>query len=281
MSARGSAEARPITVPELVAMKRRGQKIVMVTAYDYLFARLADEAGIHVLLVGDSLGMVVEGRETTLHVTLEQTLYHTAMVRRGVRRALVVADMPFLTYQVSVAEAVRNCGRVLKETGAHAVKVEGGLEVVDTVRRLVEVGIPVMAHIGLTPQKVHRFGGFRVQGRTREAQKRLKEEALALQEAGAFSLVLESVPLELAREITEMLEIPTIGIGAGPYTDGQVLVLHDLLGLFEEFKPRFVKRYAHLAQEVRRALQAFKADVEQGRFPTEEHSFRLKPEEAA
>ncbi len=268
-----------MTVPDLVAMKRRGQKIVMVTAYDYLFARLADEAGIHVLLVGDSLGMVVEGRETTLHVTLDQILYHTAMVRRGARHALVVADMPFLSYQVSVEEAVRNCGRVLKETGAHAVKLEGGLEVVPTVRRLVEVGIPVMAHIGLTPQKVHAFGGFRVQGRGRKARERLKREARALEDAGAFALVLESVPLELAREITEMLTIPTIGIGAGPHTDGQVLVLHDLLGLFEDFKPRFVKRYAHLAQEVRQALQTFKREVEQGLFPDEAHSFHLKPEE--
>ncbi len=279
MSTQGAP--RPLTVPDLLAMKRKGQKIVMVTAYDYLFARLADEAGIHILLVGDSLGMVVEGRETTLHVTLEQTLYHTTMVRRGARRALVVADMPFLTYQVSVEEAVRNCGRVLKETGAHAVKIEGGLEVVPTVQRLVEVGIPVMAHIGLTPQKVHSLGGFRVQGRTEEARRRLLEEAVALQEAGAFSLVLESVPLEVAREITERLQIPTIGIGAGPHTDGQVLVLYDLLGLFEEFKPRFVKRYAHLAREVRRALETFKKEVEQGLFPTEAHSFRLKAEEAS
>jgi 3-methyl-2-oxobutanoate hydroxymethyltransferase len=247
---------------------------VMLTCYDALFARLLDASGIDVLLVGDSVNQVLGGAESTLSATLEQMIYHTRIVRRGTRRALVVCDMPFLTYQVTREDAIRNAGRALAQTGCHAVKVEGGVHIAPTVRALVEVGIPVMGHIGLTPQSLHALGGPRVQGRDEVAAQRLKNDATALQEAGAFAVVLELVPAALAGEITQSLTIPTIGIGAGPSCDGQVLVLHDMLGLNEEFNAKFVKQYAQLAGEVRRAAAAFAEEVRAGRYPGPEHSFQ-------
>lgn len=262
------------TVETILKKKSSGERITMLTAYDYPFARIVDEAGIDMVLVGDSLAMVVQGLENTLPVTMEEMLYHTRMVSRAVQRAMVVADMPFLSYQVSVEEAVYNAGRFLKEAGAEAIKIEGGSEVVDRVHAMVRSDIPVVAHIGLTPQAIHRMGGYKVQGKTQEQRKKLKEDALALQEAGAFCMILEAIPLDLAKEITEMLSIPTIGIGAGPHCDGQVLVLHDLLGLFERFVPKFVRRYANLKEESLKAIRAYIEDVQQGRFPSEEESFK-------
>jgi len=265
---------KPVTTHDLLKMKAAGTRIVMLTCYDALFARLLDAAGIDILLVGDSVTQVLGGAESTLSATLDQMIYHTRIVRRGTRRALVVCDMPFLTYQVTREDAIRNAGRAMAETGCHAVKVEGGVHIAPTVRALVEVGIPVMGHIGLTPQSLHALGGPRVQGRDEAAAQRLKNDATALQEAGAFAVVLELVPAELAGEITQSLAIPTIGIGAGPSCDGQVLVLHDMLGLNEQFNARFVKQYAQLAGEVRRAADAFAAEVRAGRYPGPEHSFQ-------
>jgi len=265
---------KSVTTLDLVKMKAAGTRIVVLTCYDALFARLLDASGIDVLLVGDSVNQVLGGAESTLSATLEQMIYHTRMVRRGTRRALVVCDMPFLTYQVTREDAIRNAGRAMAQTGCHAVKVEGGVHIAPTVRALVEVGIPVMGHIGLTPQSLHALGGARVQGRDDVAAQRLKNDATALQAAGAFAVVLELVPAALAGEITESLTIPTIGIGAGPSCDGQVLVLHDMLGLNEEFNAKFVKQYAQLAGEVRRAAGAFAEEVRAGRYPGPEHSFQ-------
>lgn len=265
---------KPVTTLDLLKMKAAGTRIVMLTCYDALFARLLDAAGIDVLLVGDSVNQVLGGAESTLSATLDQMIYHTRIVRRGTHRALVVCDMPFLTYQVTREDAIRNAGRAMAETGCHAVKVEGGVHIAPTVRSLVEVGIPVMGHIGLTPQSLHALGGARVQGRDAVAAQRLKNDATALQEAGAFAVVLELVPAALAGEITKSLTIPTIGIGAGPECDGQVLVLHDMLGLNEEFNAKFVKQYAQLAGEVRRAAGAFADEVRAGRYPGPEHSFQ-------
>lgn len=262
-----------VSVPDLLEMKRKGEKIVALTAYDWLLAALLDESGVDVILVGDSVGMVFQGHDTTLPVTLEDMIYHTRAVRRGVKRALVVADMPFLSYQVSADETVRNAGRLLKEAGAEAVKLEGGRSVVERVRRLVEVGIPVMGHLGLTPQSIHRFGGYRVRGRSDEERQALIDDALALDEAGVFALVLEKVPSDLAGEISRRVRVPTIGIGAGPQCDGQILVTHDILGLFERFKPKFVRRYANLAAEIRKAVEAYSEDVRQGRFPSPDESY--------
>jgi len=265
---------KSVTTLDLVKMKAAGTRIVVLTCYDALFARLLDASGIDVLLVGDSVNQVLGGAESTLSATLEQMIYHTRMVRRGTRRALVVCDMPFLTYQVTREDAIRNAGRAMAQTGCHAVKVEGGVHIAPTVRALVEVGIPVMGHIGLTPQSLHALGGARVQGRDDVAAQRLKNDATALQAAGAFAVVLELVPAALAGEITQSLTIPTIGIGAGPSCDGQVLVLHDMLGLNEEFNAKFVKQYAQLAGEVRRAAGAFAEEVRAGRYPGPEHSFQ-------
>jgi 3-methyl-2-oxobutanoate hydroxymethyltransferase len=261
---------KPLRAPDLKARKKRGEKIAMLTAYDATMARLLDRAGIDVLLVGDSLGMVILGHETTLPVTLDDVLHHAKAVSRGARRALVVADMPFLTFQVSPAEAVRNAGRLLQEGGAAAVKIEGGRPVVDVVRRLVDVGIPVMGHLGLTPQAVHQLGGFRQQAAAPEDAERLLDDARALEAAGVFALVLESIPAELARAVTAALKIPTIGIGAGPCCDGQVLVSYDAFGLFDEFVPSFVKQYAHLAETIREAAREYIAEVKDGRFPAQE-----------
>jgi len=253
-------------VPDFKTMKRRARKITMLTAYDATMARLFDRAGVDALLVGDSLGMVVLGHETTLPVTLEAMIHHTAAVSRGTTRALVVADMPFLTYQVTVSEAVRNAGRLLQEGGAAAVKIEGGRPMVDVVRRLVDVGIPVMGHVGLLPQSVHKVGGYARQGTEPQQADAIIADAAALEDAGAFAIVLESMPAELARTITARLGIPTIGIGAGPDCDGQVLVSYDMLGLFEHAPP-FVKQYAKLGEEIVAATEAYIEDVHTGRFP--------------
>src|SRR5690348_10592411 len=264
---------KPITIHDLLKMKERRERIVMLTCYDALFARLLDSAGVDVLLVGDSVNQVLAGAETTLSATLAQMIYHTRIVRRGSSHALFICDMPFLTYQVSREEAIQNCGRVLQETGCHGVKVEGGATIAPTVRALVDVGIAVMGHIGLTPQSVHALGGYRVQGRDAKAAERLKADARALEEAGAFAVVLELVPAPLAAEISKSLTIPTIGIGAGPSCDGQVLVLHDMLGLNDRFSAKFVKRYADLAGEVRDAVARYAAEVRGGSYPDAEHSF--------
>ena len=268
-----TGEPKSVSVHELLAMKERGERIVCLTCYDALFARLLDESGADILLVGDSVNQVLAGAETTLSATLEQMIYHTRIVRRGTSRALVVCDLPFLSYQISREEAIRNAGRVMAETGCHAVKLEGGKPMAQTVRALVDVGIPVMGHLGLTPQSVHALGGYRVQGRDEKTAERLKEDAKALEDAGAFAIVLELVPAPLASQITKSLTIPTIGIGAGPACDGQVLVLHDMLGLNDKFAAKFVKRYAALAEDVREAVRLFAAEVREGRYPGPEHSF--------
>ena len=262
-----------VTIPELMKRKAAGRTLTMLTAYDALFAEVVDEAGIDIALVGDSLGVVVQGHETTLPVTVEQMLYHTRLVSRAVKRALVVADMPFLSYQVSREEAIRNAGRFLQEAGAAAVKLEGGRHVADTIEALTRAEIPVMAHLGMTPQAYHRLGGYRVQGRDEISADRLLADAKTVEAAGAFALVLESIPTGLAQQITGLVAIPTIGIGAGPFCDGQVLVLHDLLGLFEKFTPKFVRRYAHLRREALKAVQRFKEDVEHHKFPTREEGY--------
>ena len=266
-----------VTVPELQRLKSAGKKITALTAYDYPFARIVDGCGIDVILVGDSLGTAVQGAETTLPVTLDEMVYHTRLVTRARPRALVVADMPFLTYQAGICDAIGNAGRLLKEGGAEAVKLEGGVNVHRVIRAIANVDIPVMGHIGLTPQSVHRMGGFKVQGkksgRRPGARERLLEDAQAVEEAGAFAIVLEGVPLDLAQEVTERLSIPTIGIGAGPYCDGQILVLHDLLGLGGKFSPKFVKQYVDLQGVISQAVNAYIEEVHGGAFPLDEHSF--------
>lgn len=263
-----------ITIQDFLKKKKDGKKITMLTAYDFPFAQIVDEAGVDGILVGDSLGMVVQGLENTLPVTMDEMIYHTKMVTRAVKNALVIGDMPFMSYQASVADAVRNAGRFLKEAGAAAVKLEGGAEITEHIRAMTRADIPVMAHIGLTPQAIHRMGGYKVQGKTEAAAQRLVDEAHAVEDAGAFSLLLEAIPMALARRITESLSIPTIGIGAGPDCDGQVLVLHDVLGLFERFVPKFCKRYANLKENAVRAVSQYREEVEDGRFPTEEQSFQ-------
>lgn len=262
-----------VTVPEIKRMKEKGEKITSLTAYDYSFARILDAAGIDILLVGDSLGSVIQGQESTLPVTLDDVIYHTRAVVRGRKRALVVADMPFLTFQISVEEAKRNAGRLLQEGGAEAVKLEGGVEMLETVEAIVEIGIPVMGHVGLTPQSLHRFGGYKVQGKDRDQREKIIQDALAVEEGGAFSIVLEGIPMDLAQEITRRLSIPTIGIGAGLHCDGQVLVVHDMLGLFDMYAPKFVKQYADLKGVMAEAVKNFITEVKEGRFPDEEHSF--------
>jgi 3-methyl-2-oxobutanoate hydroxymethyltransferase len=263
-----------ITVPEILKMKERGQIITCLTAYDYCFARILDEAAIDILLVGDSLGCVIQGHPNTLPVSLEEMLYHTKAVARGRRRALLVGDMPFLSYQVSREEAVRNAGRFLQEGGAEAVKLEGGVTMQKTIEKIVQAGIPVMGHVGLTPQSVHRFGGYKVQGKDQSQREMIARDAIAAEEAGAFALVLEGIPMDLAEEISRRLSIPTIGIGAGSHCDGQVLVLHDMLGLFDDFTPKFVKRYADMKGIMRSAVENFISEVRNRKFPAEEHSFR-------
>jgi 3-methyl-2-oxobutanoate hydroxymethyltransferase len=291
-SAGASAPRKPsprVTVPSLRAMKRAGERISVATAYDATFARMLDEAGVDVLLVGDSLGMVVQGRDTTLPVTLDEMLYHTRAVVRGLARAaaagtggraMVVGDMPFMTYQVDEASALRNAGRFLAEGCAHAVKLEGGVTMARTIARIVEAGIPVMGHVGLTPQSVHAMGGFRVQGKTEEDAERVLRDAKAVEEAGAFAVVLEGIPEELATRIGRELEVPTIGIGAGPGCDGQVLVSYDLLGLTADLKPKFVKRFAELYRDGVAASRQFVDEVRSGVFPGPEHTFGARAERA-
>ncbi len=265
---------RPLTVRDFPARKRNGEKLVMVSAYDALFARLADDGGVDAVLVGDSLGNVIDGRTSTLSVTLDQIIYHACAVRRGLQRALLVVDMPFLTYQVSVPRALLNCGRVMQETGASAVKLEGGgPRIARVVHAVIELGVPVMGHLGFTPQSVHALGGARVQGREPDAAQRLLEDAKRLEDAGAFAIVLEMIPAAVAERITASVSVPTIGIGAGAKCDGQVLVMHDLIGLNDGFSPKFLKRYAALAEDARRALRTFAAEVRDGSYPGPEHSF--------
>lgn len=273
------SERKKVTLLSLQAKKRSGAAITMLTAYDYPTALAMDEAGVDSILVGDSLGMVVLGYENTLPVTMEDMLHHCKAVARGSKYAFLIGDMPFMSYQVSALEAVRNAGRFLQEAGMDAVKLEGGRERLDAIRTIVGAGIPVMGHLGLTPQSVHQMGGFRPQGRSQAAAVRLLDDALLLQEAGCFSLVLESIPARLAALVSERLEIPTIGIGAGLGCSGQVLVTHDLLGLFDRFTPRFVKKYADLHGEMVRAFQLYISEVEGGEFPAQEHSVEMREEE--
>jgi 3-methyl-2-oxobutanoate hydroxymethyltransferase len=263
-----------ITINTLLQKKADGKKITMLTAYDYPSARIVDEAGIDAILVGDSLAMVVQGLENTLPVTMDEMIYHSKMVSRATEKAMVIGDMPFMSYQASKRDAVTNAGRFVKEGGAQAIKIEGGLEVVKAVEKIVRAEIPVMAHIGLTPQAIHRMGGYKVQGRSEKAQKRLMKEAEELQEAGAFCLVLEAVPTDLAREITDKLSIPTIGIGAGPHCDGQILVLHDVIGMFDRFVPKFVKKYANLKEDALKAVKQYISEVDDGTFPSDKESFK-------
>ena len=264
-----------ISIHDLKAMKRRGEKIAMLTAYDYPTAKLLDQAGVPVILVGDSLGMVVLGYDTTLPVTVEEMVHHAKAVVRGTQRAQVAVDLPFMSYQASVEDALRNAGRILKETGAGSVKLEGGAAVAETVERLVRAGIPVMGHIGLTPQSVHQLGGYKVQGKTPAAAVRLLNDAVALEEAGAYAVVLECLPAPLAKLISERLAIPTIGIGAGPGCDGQVQVFHDFLGLYPDFTPKHARLYAELGRQIVEATQRYIAEVQAGSFPTERESFPL------
>lgn len=269
-----STTPRRIGPREFAAARQRGERIVMVATYDTLFARLAEDGGVDAVLVGDSLGNVVAGYESTLRVTLDQMIYHAGCVRRGLTRAMLIVDMPFLTYQVSVEDALRNVGRVVQESGAEAVKLEGGdARVVETVRAVTSLGVPVMGHLGFTPQHLLAVGGFRVQGREQAAAQRILDEARRLEDAGAFSLVLELMPSELAARVTESVSIPTIGIGAGPHCSGQVLVLHDLLGLNDQFSPKFLKRYAELGSVARQAIRDFAAEVRDGQYPGPEHGF--------
>jgi len=260
------------TVRDIWELKKSGQKIAMVTAYDYPTARLAEEAGIPMILVGDSVGMVVLGYESTVFVTMEDMLHHVKAVTRATQKSLVVGDMPFGSFQPGPGRALENATRLLQEGGAQAVKLEGGTSVADTVRRIVDSGIPVMGHIGLTPQSVHKFGGYRVHGKTREEAERLVADALALEEAGAFAIVLELIPASLAGVITQRLTVPTIGIGAGPRCDGQVQVFHDIMGVYDDFAPRHAKRYLELGSLVKEALKRYVAEVEEGTFPAREHS---------
>jgi len=265
------------TIQQIQEMKRRGERIAMLTAYEYSIAKLLDAAGVPMLLVGDSLASVVLGFETTIGATMDDMVRHTQAVVRGTEKALIVGDLPFMSYQVSVEEALRNAGRLMREGGAGAVKLEGGVTVAETVRRIVQAGVPVMGHIGLTPQSVHQLSGHKVQGRTAAVAARLLADAEALEEAGAFAVVLEGMPAPLAAEVTKRLKIPTIGIGAGPGCDGQVQVIHDLLGLFTDFVPRHARRYADLGEQIKDAVRRYADDVREGSFPTAKESFSMDP----
>ena len=262
-----------VSITKLKAMKKRGERIAMLTAYDYPGARLVEEAGVPIILVGDSLAMVVLGYDTTIPVTMEEMLHHVKAVVRGTHRAHIVADMPFMSYQADPQEALRNAGRMLKEGGAQSVKLEGGQHVAETVRVLVSSGIPVMGHLGLTPQSVNQFGGYKVQGKTQAGAEKLVDDAVALEQAGAYAMVLETIPAQLAQVITDKVSVPTIGIGAGPHCDGQVQVFHDMLGLFTDFVPRHAKRYAQVGEVVKEAVSQYVTEVQDGAFPTERESF--------
>jgi len=265
----------PVTTAKIKEMKQRGEKVAMLTAYDYATAKMIDAAGIPLILVGDSLGMVVLGYDSTLPVTMEDMLHHTKAVTRGVKEALVIGDMPFMSYHLSTEQALSNAARFMQEGGAKAVKLEGGVTVAEKVKRLTDCGIPVMGHIGLTPQSVHQLGGYKIQGKTKEAARRLFEDALSLEQAGAFSIVLETVPAALAALISKKLSIPTIGIGAGAGCDGQVQVVSDLLGSFTDFVPKHAKQYARLADIMSTAFRQYMKEVQEGAFPTEEQSFKM------
>lgn len=275
------SDPRAVDIPRLRKMRETGDKIVMLTAYDYLFARLMDEAGVDLLLVGDTLGMVFQGEQTTIPVTMEQMIYHTRIVARAANRAMVIADMPFLSYHASKEEAVRNAGLLLKKGLAKAVKMEGGIELADTIARVVEAGIPVMGHIGFKPQSQHQYGHQIVQGKDEAGAKKILSDLEAVQRAGVFSVVIEAVPWTLARELTGRATVPTIGIGAGVHCDGQVLVSTDMLGLFTDFKPKFVKRYARMAEEAKTAIEQYIEEVRGGVFPDLEHSYSSPEGDAA
>lgn len=262
-----------ITIPDLTRRKAEGKRITMLTAYDYAFARMVDESEIDIVLVGDSLGTVIQGHPTTLPVSMDEMLYHTRIVSRGVKNALVVSDMPFLSYQTSIEDGVYNAGRFLKEGGAAAVKVEGGFNAVDRIRAMIASGIPVMGHVGMLPQSVHKMGGYKVQGKDDLSAERILDDARLLEDAGVFAIVMECIPEDLAKRITDTLSIPTIGIGAGIHCDGQVLVLHDLLGLLPQPMPKFVRQYAALRDQCIEAIKRFKEDVENGRFPGKDESY--------
>ncbi len=264
-----------VTINQIKEMKQKGEKITMLTAYDYSTAKIIDEVGIPLILVGDSLGMVVLGYESTIPVTIEEMLHHTKAVVRGTKQTMVVGDMPFMTYHVSVEDALRNAARFIQEGGAQAIKLEGGVTVAEKVRRIIECGIPVMGHIGLTPQSIHQFGGFKVQGKTPEAATRLLKDAQALEESGAFAIVLETVPTPLATLITQKLSIPTIGIGAGIGCDGQVQVINDILGSFADFVPKHAKQYAKLGDIMSSAIAKYYNEVKAGKFPTDKQSFSM------
>lgn len=262
-----------VTTEQLRRMKQSGEKISALTAYDAIMASLLDESGIDMILVGDSASTVFAGNDTTLPMTMEQMLYHVRVVTKSVKRALVVADMPFMSYHVSVEEAIRNAGRFMQEGHAEAIKLEGGIEFLPTIQRLVEIGIPVMGHLGLTPQSIHKFGTYRTRGKQPDEAKKIISDAKALEKAGVFALVLEKVPVTLAKKISASITIPTIGIGAGPHCDGQILVTHDMLGLYEKFHPRFVRRYAELGKAMRKAFASYHQDVKSNRFPTDKESY--------
>lgn len=264
---------RRVTTKSVVLMKQKGIKISALTAYDYLSAQLLDSAGIDILLVGDSLSNVFQGNETTLPVTMDEMIYHTKAVCKGVERAMVITDMPFMSYQLSIDEAFRNAGRIMKETPSGGVKIEGGIRVAETVRKITEAGIPVMGHIGLTPQSIHQFGSYRERGTSEEEANEIISDAKALEEAGAFSIVLEKIPAELARRVTETITIPTIGIGAGVHCDGQILVTNDMLGMNKDFHPRFVRYYANIAEEMVKAVKQYVQDVRAKDFPNESESY--------
>lgn len=274
MSSGERPPSKRVTTHRIAEMKSRGEKISMITAYDYTFAKLFDEAGMDVLLVGDSLSNVIQGNDTTIPVTLDEMIYHARMVFKGaLNRAMVICDMPFMSYQANAEEGFRNAGRIMKETGVGGVKVEGGERICPLIRMMSDAGIPVMGHLGLTPQSIHQFGSYRTRGTSKDEAERILRDAIALQEAGAFAIVLEKIPSDLAKEVTESLQISTIGIGAGPYCDGQVLVMHDMLGLTEEFSPRFVRRYARLADTVRDAVRKFDEDIKASSFPSAQESY--------
>jgi 3-methyl-2-oxobutanoate hydroxymethyltransferase len=264
---------RVVTTKTVMTMKQTGEKIAMLTGYDYLLAKNLDRVGVDIILVGDSLANVIQGHETTLPVTVDDMMYHAKAVKKAVKNALIVVDMPFMSYQNSVDEAVRNCGRVMKEVGVGAVKLEGGAYIADIVRHLVKIGIPVMGHLGLTPQAINKFGTYEVRAQDSKEAKELLDDAKVLADAGVFAIVLEKIPATLAKKVTQSIPVPTIGIGAGPHCDGQVLVVYDMLGMTEEFKPRFVRRYTEMAQIMRKAFTSYIEDVKSGSFPTKKESY--------
>jgi 3-methyl-2-oxobutanoate hydroxymethyltransferase len=272
-------ERKKITPVDIQALKAAGKKITMLTAYDYPMALLEDRAGIDIILVGDSVGMTVLGYENTLPVTMDEMIHHTKAVTRGAKFALVIGDMPFMSYNTSERDAILNAGRFMKEGSADAVKLEGGASVKDVVKAIVKAGIPVMGHLGLTPQTISMLGGFKVQGKDAKAAQKIIDDALMLEDAGAFSVILEAIPALIAKRITERLTIPTIGIGAGIHCDGQVLVVHDMLGLFDRFTPKFVKRYVNLSESMLKAFESFREEVSRGEFPTDQHSFHIEEKE--